>query len=397
MLSGSFISIIFLLVEISFALGVVVYLVQKKLRSSRQENKKLEQILEDERSPKKFREKLKDYFEREISRTTEKYDQLKEVGESEKNQVLLLARKSTLDVEKRMLQKNPLDLDFWSSLQTGYATIFTRASESESASNATPAEIPEVDIKPTASSNSTLNINTASGEELGRLRNVVNNQYATIDELKRQLKNIGSDSILADHPALAELHRQISRLVQDQNQMAMCVKVLEAENTRLTEAVEAAQALPDEFDQMTGANSESEAIKSLAQELQQAENLIRDLLRTNKEQLQCIATLESELDMIHDSATVDPNEATLSLQKSKLEVKQLNQEKLQHLATIDKLRQELDNVKATPLTPANGSSTGEYKNLEKQLHAKIAELELLREEYKSMHEKYIKLHQDKAS
>jgi len=395
MLSGSFISIIFVLVEFSLALGAIIYFIQKKLKASRKESKILTQILEEERSPKKFREKLKDYFEQEIKRTVAKYEEFLQSGEKKKHD-LLLARKSALDVERKASQKNPLDLDYWSSVEAGYSVVFPKPEKEPSppSSSNIPAAVSETDSNRQNLSISTLN--TASREELGRLRSVINNQYSTIDELKLQLRKLGDHDLAADHPAIRELQKRIEGLSNDQNQMAMCVKILEAENERLLQAVSQLDHADAVFAALQGSEQESPALQSLAQELQQAEAMIRDLLRTNKEQLQCIATLESELELFQQSNSAASSEIAVSLQQAKQEIKQLNQDKLQHMATIERLQSERQQWQDANSERAT-DYLAEYKTLEKQLHAKVAELDLLREEYLSMHEKYIKLYQDKAS
>jgi len=397
MLSGSSISVIMVLAEATIALAVVVCFVHRKLKSSRNETKTLAQILDEERSPKKFREKLKDYFEQEIKRTNQRHQELQNQGEQNKRAwEILLTRKSALDIEKKAAQKNPLDVDYWTSVQQAYSGILPKV-EAEPALK----EIDEVDDpKPVAKKPSTatgdteIAINRAATEELDRLRNVINNQYQSIDSLKRQLLDINDDPNLAGHPLMEQLNSQVSQLVAEQDQMSMCIKVLEAENERLGKQLHDLEQQGHASGQGASEAQESEVIQRMAQEHQQAENLIRDLIRTNKEQLQCIATLESELELKGQSERrgVDDDSPVMeSLQKAKNEIKQLTQDKLQYLSRINDLQQRIDELEQAE---TGTESDKPKKELEKQLHAKIAELELLRDDYHRMHQKYIKLCQE---
>jgi len=390
-----------MLLEISLALGVIACFVYKKLKLSRQETKTLSQILEDERSPKKFREKLKDYFEQEIKRTSKKHQELLQANDKDIiKRDLLLTRQNALNIEKKASQKNHLDQDYWTSVQQGYSTILppphnehtTLASIEEEAlslpqtQSRAGVKIPEVEYS------------KAAAEELSRLHNVIANQYNSIDELKGKLLDIKDDEALANHPLVGELQHQISRLVADQEQMAMCVKVLESENERLIHSLEQMDFNVETANPSSQPENESELVQHLVEEQKQSENLIRDLLRTNKEQLQCIATLESELEMKHDmEISNDPSAVVLaSLEKAKHEIDQLKQENRQHLQTIEQLQLQLQSSHAG-LENSPRELSDQHKNLEKQLHAKVAELNLLREEYQIMHQKYIKLAEDKAS
>lgn len=382
MLSGSSISIIFILAEVSFVLAVVIYFVRKKLTAARRQADLLGHALEEERSAKTFRGKLKDFFEQEIKRTSARYDELMGNGEqnSEKGN-LLLTRKNALNIERKASQKNPLDSDYWENLQRAYSRFVPEQAQEESPPREQDAN-EETPSEKTAKADGIAEIalNKAASEELSRLHNVINNQYDSIDALKSQLLAIKDDEALAEHPIISEFNEQISRLLADQDQMAMCLKVLEGENERLSKRLV-------ELEEQGG-----------AEDLEQAENLIRDLLRTNKEQLQCIATLESELEMKHEiELGADQADLLVMLQKTKQEVKQLNQEKLENLASLDQLQREVESLRENVSSSTASGTDDEKKSLEKQLHAKTAELELLREEYQSMHDKYIKLYQDKAS
>lgn len=398
MLSSSSISIMLLLAEISIVLGAVIFCVQKKLKDSRQQTKDLTEILQEERSSRKFREKLKDYFEQEIKRTHKRHEELLAGNDNDKIQrELLLTRKNALDVEKKASQKSPLDLDYWNNVQQGYSGIFPNPS-SPAPAQANSASGDKEAVATASGKNpvpAELSVNKAATEELSRLRNVINNQYASIDALKRQMLDIEEDELLANHSAILDLQNNISRLVAEQEQMAMCVQVLEAENERLQLSLAQLPQL-----QAQGAGEAHHELKDnslIAQELKRAESLIQDLMRTNKEQLGCITTLESELEMKHDlELNSDQTALVESVRNARREIKQLNLEKLQNLATIDQLQAQLQNLRDNVTVSPTNSNT-ENKELEKQLHAKTAELNLLREDYQRMHQKYIKLYQDKAS
>lgn len=381
--SGSTISIFLLLAEISIALGVVLVLIIKKLRRSRWENRNLNRMLKDERSPKRFREKLKDYFEQEIGRTNKHHSELENSEEDKDKRHLALwsTRQSILNIEKKSALKNPLDTDYWPMLDQAYTKALKIPEEKKDVEEAEP-EQKEAEAGVRIEE---ISLNSVTGEELGRLRNVINNQYQSIDVLKQQLLGLSNDADLKDNPKIAELQTQLNLLQSEQEQMAMCVRVLEAENERLTHALEQLEMNP--------ALDEPEEEQAEEPKGQESETLIKDLLRTNKEQSQCIATLESELEEFRNAEDADSGQL-LSLQR---EINELKLENQNYIDAQKALEMELKEFRQQASSSAGAAPSAVHKELEKQIHAKNAELELLREEYQSMHEKYIKLYQDKAS
>ena len=421
-------------------------------------NKRLKQQLHSvsealikERRPATIKQRLVDYLHEEIERTEKKCQAYGDSADRLSQQDQLQLRKSVLALETKTLAKNPLDQDYWQGLELGYSELIpepqeTEAEQTELVSEQQDAELqalPDVietdviETPPEADISSPSVIRNAAGEELDRLKNVINNQYQSIDELKQQLLDLDQmDEAFLQHPAIQGLQEKLQALAAEQDQMSMCVKVLEGENERLTHLLQEHLSAPDLENKVTNENdpggendkpSESEAIRRMAKEIQDAENLIRDLLRTNKEQLQCIATLEGEMDAAHirqedteqadnqesEHATeavtgdlLDDQQRLKESEKLIANLVQTNKEHLQCIAVLESEVEELSQRIHSQNTMAEGSQDGgaleteaadHLADVEKRLHKTLAELDLLHADYDSMKEKYIALFQEKQS
>jgi chromosome segregation ATPase len=86
----------------------------------------------------------------------------------------------------------------------------------------------------TADSNSPV---TSSEEEINRLRDIIDRQYSSIDELKQAILAGQEDDSQAHH-----IEDKLDAVSRSQQELQTCVEVLEMENQRLTEEISALKA-----------------------------------------------------------------------------------------------------------------------------------------------------------
>lgn len=85
---------------------------------------------------------------------------------------------------------------------------------------------------------------TASEEEIGRLRDIIDRQYASIDDLKKAIVDTQED-----HEQAHKLDDKLAAVSRSQQEMQTCIDVLEMENQRLIDELSelraAAQSSPE--------------------------------------------------------------------------------------------------------------------------------------------------------
>jgi len=138
-----------------------------------------------------------------------------------------------------------------------------------------------------------LNIKDTASEEIGRLRDIIGRQYNSIDELKVSIKDIQDLGKDADNQTIIEklttLKNQTDTLLNEQEQLNMCIDVLEKENLRLGKEILRYQS--EEVASDEHVNNAKDGNMDAAQ----SQSIMKGLIQTNKEQLQCIAILEDEI------------------------------------------------------------------------------------------------------
>ncbi len=201
------------------------------------------------------------------------------------------------------------------------------------------------------------NIKDTSAEEIARLRDIIGRQYQSIDELKLNISDIEDLSADADNHALNErlalLKNQTNILSSEQEQFNMCINVLEQENLRLSEEILRYQSNAASQENLTSDNIDDSQSTT-----------VKDLVQTNKEQLQCISILEDEIEVLksrqsHAAGLVQTEDSD-------------NSENLStYLSAIDKLKFKLSD--------------------------KDSEIGLLREEYDTLKQKYVLISRKEAN
>jgi len=245
------------------------------------------------------------------------------------------------DLENHSLENHNLGENSLEILEAGDDQI--KASIAEAS---VEQETPELNLKDTAS------------EEIGRLRDIISRQYHSIDTLKLSITDIQDLSKDEDNQALnskfTELKRQTDALLDEQEQFSMCINVLEQENLRLSEEILQTQSESD-------ANRNNDG----AQEKAQSQSVMKSLVQTNKEQLQCISILENEIKGLksNQSNNQSNNQGNNQNDKSSNASSDAagNSEKIN--ATIDELKFKLSD--------------------------RNSEMGLLREEYDTLKQKYV--------
>lgn len=220
---------------------------------------------------------------------------------------------------------------------------------------------------------------TTSANEINRLRSIMERQYDSIDQLKKSLDDFageaGADGS-GNNEQMEFFKDKVQLLEHEQEQMAMCITVLDAENLRLKDIISQPQVadrsemnndleadLVDDKQQDTS----NDTVAALEKDLKETTNLVKNLLQTNKEQLQCITILESENDQLSLSLSEKNNSAG-------------------ELTSAD-----------TGMESAGNKKLVELEQVKLELNAKIAEFELLEVDYTAVKQKYITLFQEKSA
>jgi len=191
-----------------------------------------------------------------------------------------------------------------------------------------------------------LKINDTVNEEIDRLRQIISRQFSSIDELKLSVNDIQGLSKDEDNQALSDkftrLKQQMDTLLNEQEQFNMCINVLEQENLRLSEEILQYQS-----------ESASNHPKADNEDDVQSQAVLKGLVQTNKEQLQCISILENEIKGLRNNQneTSSDTESVDAISNDKINT------------TIDELKFKLSD--------------------------KNSEIGLLREEYVTLKQKYV--------
>jgi chromosome segregation ATPase len=134
---------------------------------------------------------------------------------------------------------------------------------------------------------------TSSEEEINRLRDIIDRQYSSIDELKQAILT-GQE---ADSPA-HHIEDKLDAVFRSQQELQTCVEVLEMENQRLTEEISAlkAAAAPESSTQ-NGESAEVFDLRLKTKELQvQKEELNKQLEDKNAK----LESLQSDYESLQD-------------------------------------------------------------------------------------------------
>jgi len=237
-------------------------------------------------------------------------------------------------------------------------------------------------------------------DEVNVLDNVVVNQYDSNDEFNRHIREIEEEERnFSEYPFVIDMKERLKAMEVEQEQMAMCVQVMENENERLMAMLaqhESDEDAPLNGDTLDKMQDDSIAVKAIAEKLQKADNVIRDLNCCNKDHLKLIAELEDDnesLRQLKSVSTSEPNsQVQEKLQQSEELSKQLTQTNKEHKQCITILESEVDALQQTIMTKDAGlkaySEKGTYATSgtstiqdNEELYSKIAELHLLKADY----------------
>jgi len=206
-----------------------------------------------------------------------------------------------------------------------------------------------------------LNIKDTASEEIGRLRDIISRQYSSIDGLKMSIKDIQALGMDSDNKTLNKkfttLMNQSGTLLEEQEQLNMCIDVLEKENLRLSEEIlhhKSESASKEQTNNSTNAKIDDA----------QAKSIMEGLIQTNKEQLQCISILEDEITSLKNNQP-EPSKGVESIDTTS------NKMIDEYVGTIDELKYKLTD--------------------------KNSEINLLREEYDTLKQKYMVISQKVAN
>lgn len=272
---------------------------------------------------------------------------------------------------RNVLAEENIDAAHSTEQEEAENTEFMMLEEFENANHALETEVLEQELGES--------IMTTSEDEINRLRTIMERQYDSIDQLKKSLDDFageaGADGS-GNNQQMEFFRDKVQLLVHEQEQMAMCITVLDAENLRLKDIISQPQ-----FADRSEMNNDPEAalagdepqdtsndnVAALKKELKETTNLVKNLLQTNKEQLQCITILESENDQLSRSL----------LEKNNL---------AGDIASAD-----------TGRGSAGNENIVDLERVKLELTTKIAEFELLEVDYIAVKQKYITLSKEKSA
>jgi len=129
-----------------------------------------------------------------------------------------------------------------------------------------------------------ISVTTAAEEEISRLRDIIDRQYGSLDELKQAMAG-GEDN--SENSAI--ITQKLEAVERSQTELQTCVEVLEMDNLRLTQALEeATQAAEKVSEANTGAEESPDAKEKLAE--------LYELRLKSKEQIDAIGELSTQLE-----------------------------------------------------------------------------------------------------
>jgi len=437
--------IMFVIVETLLAFGLLAglfYFITVKLKKQIGDQKSKLKLslkqLKKERLPTTTQTKVKTYLHEQIELTNEKIKHKDQEELTEENLHLLEMRENILHFESKVVSSHAQDEGFWDNIFEKYKSISPEPEvisvpetvKDESQDGNDDDDLMSGFLEISSSSNpdnaninngNELDVNDVKTEELDRLHGVVSNQYESIDDLKRHIREIEEeDPDFSDYPFVVEMKSRLNEMSMEQEQMAMCVQVMESENDRLTLLLKQYEESADTVTtqpvgHLNDIHNDSNAIKVIAEKLQKAENMIRDLVHSNKSQLKLIASLESENTLLTSQETNAGNgkETDTAERQTKLLVKNLTQTNKEQEQCIIVLESKVESLQNTIETKDGKlknrvDGSGDNNNVvmfedsseqnNQELYAKIAELDLLQADYDSMKQKYLILfQQSKAS
>lgn len=131
-------------------------------------------------------------------------------------------------------------------------------------------------------------LTTASEEELGRLKDIINRQYSSIDELKQAILAANESQEEAQH-----IESKLQAVERSQKELQDCIEVLETENQRLF----------DELEQARAATNNSGGAGETPQELYDLCLATKELKEKNAAQEQAITEKDEKIEQLEKELT----------------------------------------------------------------------------------------------
>ncbi|MCA1805001.1 MAG: hypothetical protein LC646_06625 [Xanthomonadaceae bacterium] len=277
---------------------------------------------------------------------------------------------------------------------------------------ATEPEAGEADVQEPA--NARVSDDDLHKKEMMRLRDLIGHQQDAMRNLRTEL-----ESRSGEIDELETIVAQLDAFETQMTELVRCIEVLEQENERLKQAREQGVVTgpgtsPEELNRLKEmVNDQHSTIGNLQTMLEQLrpeagkahdlEDMLNDVVKSNKELNTCIMVLEDENQSLRDQLNTQEKQDDASEEKGSADIA-VFQQRIQELesllefkdATLEQLEQDIDRLRKEANTGDDSGGDDEtleikVQELEALLEFKEATIEELEKQYAELEAKYLEL------
>ena len=245
-------------------------------------------------------------------------------------------------------------------------------------------------------------------KEVIRLRDLIGHQQDTMRNLRSELESRSGEIV-----ELEMIVAQLDAFEAQTAELVRCIEVLEHENERLKQAREAgavtgAGTSPEELNRLKEMVNEQQAtignLQGMLEQLRpeagkahELEDMINDVVKSNKELNTCIMVLEDENQSLRNQLNTPETQTEAPRADVSADIAHF-QQKIQELeslmefkdATLEQLEQDIDKLrKGVTGGTGNGELEIKVQELEALLEFKEATIEELEKQYAELEAKYL--------
>jgi predicted RNase H-like nuclease (RuvC/YqgF family) len=327
----------------------------------------------------------------------------------------LVARQRFLDLELAAQAVAGDPMAFQEKLDQGFQSLLAHYRPAPKLSTETVQLVEEVEEvgmareEPTAAARGRVAEDELHKKEVNRLRDLIGHQQDAMRNLRAEL-----ESRSGEIDELEAIVAQLDAFEAQTGELMRCIEVLERENERLKQAREAgdvsgAGTSPEELTRLKDmVNDQQSTIGNLQVMLEQLrpeagkahelEDMLSNVVKSNKELNTCIMVLEDENQSLRNQLTaLERAVAPAADQSADIAVFQQRIQELESLlefkdATLEQLEQDLDRLRKQA-QEGKGDEVLEIKvqELEALLEFKEAAIEELEKQYAALEAKYLEL------
>jgi predicted RNase H-like nuclease (RuvC/YqgF family) len=351
------------------------------------------------------------YLRDELNKTREL---LKQHAEAEDAPGWLAVRQDFLNLELEAQEVVDDPMAFQEKLDTGLQALLEQYRPPPEIVTETVQLVEEAAVEaepePAATAPARIAEDELHKKEVMRLRDLIGHQQDTMRNLRNEL-----ESRSGELDELEMIVAQLDAFEAQTTELVRCIEVLESENERLRQAREAgsvtgAGTSPEELNRLKDMVNEQqttigklqgmlEQLRPEAGKAHELEDMINDVVKSNKELNTCIMVLEDEnqslrnqLDVLEAKAGTPAGDMSVDLAAFQQKIQELESLLEFKDATLEQLEQDIDRLRKAG-SGAAGTEELEIKvqELEALLEFKEAAIEELEKQYAELEARYLEL------